>query len=253
MEAAWRGNVEQFAICYPEDESVLPKDFTILPYMERSVLDLATFKTKHRKLPLFVDMLDALYKNSDADYFIQTNADIGLMPHFYDAVRRIIETGYDAFCINKRCISSHYTDVKDLPLMYSELGVAHNGYDCFVFRRELYPDFKLGNVCMGTPWSETTLAASMLTYARNMVVFKNSHLTFHIGDRRSWMQLHDYRQHNTEEFCSVMLELIKAAPHILHHPVIQWLLAKLRLEIQPHYARQCHQINSFSSLLTLTG
>ncbi len=68
------------------------------------MLDCGRFAVP-RKLPLIKDILGRLYDASDAEYFIYTNVNIGLMPNFYVAVNAIIESGYDAFVINRRTIS----------------------------------------------------------------------------------------------------------------------------------------------------
>jgi hypothetical protein len=61
-----------------------------------------------------------------------------------------IGEGYDAFVINRRDIPGIYSSVTDIPLMYAEIGTPHKGYDCFVFKRELHPKFKLGAVHVGS-------------------------------------------------------------------------------------------------------
>ena len=234
-------DVELFATTYPEDESAVPEGFTKTKHLDRSIQDIREFPMR-RKLPLFKDILDRLYESTEADYLIQTNVDIGLMPHFYASIARFINLGYDAFLINKRIISPYYRTVDQIPDMWSELGTDHNGYDCFVFRRELYPNFHMGNNCMGIPWSETSLAANMVAFAKNCRVFKQVHLTFHIGDSRTWMQQDDYRRFNTEEFCNVLTYLVNSGYDITHHEIISWLLKKLRYEMKADYPKVCHDL-----------
>jgi len=189
-------------------------------------------------------MLDRLYEESDADYFIQTNADICLQPYFYELVKDLIEGGNDSFCITKRILPEK---LKDAPLsvLYSTMGGPHAGHDCFVFRRELYPKLILGDICMGTPWSETTLIASLIAYADNFTAFNNAHVTFHIGDRRIWLghEYNDYRIHNTEEFVKVLNILKKEKPKIMEHPVIKVQMQKLHNELHGYrnetYSKDC--------------
>ena len=104
------------------------------------------------------DILDRLYAASDADYFIYTNVDIALMPHFYTAVTQLIETGVDAMVINRRTIAKSPSDPAHLPLMWAQVGEKHPGYDCFVFRRDAYPNFDLGTACIGANWIGRVLA-----------------------------------------------------------------------------------------------
>ncbi len=233
-----------FATFYSEDEEIVPSWMINTYPLERSALDLQKFGIP-RKLPLFKDILQRLYDTSDADYFIQTNADIGLMPHFYVLVKDLIDAGHDAFCINKRILPEKFKD-ENLSVMWSTIGELHAGHDCFVFRRELWPLMNLGDIVMGTPWSETTLIANLVAYAKNFKVFKNAHATFHLGDRRIWLghEYNDYRILNTNEFARILKKLSKRNKKILKHETIQYLLYKLEMEVTGYsnevYSDDCH-------------
>ena len=235
--------VELVATFYPEDKNMVADGFIQTVPLERSALDLQEFGIP-RKLPLFKDILQRLYDTSDADYFIQTNADIGLMPHFYILVKDLIDKGHDAFCINKRILPEEFKD-RGLSVMWSTIGESHAGHDCFVFRRELWPLMNLGNIVMGTPWSETTLITNLVAYAKNFTVFKNAHATFHLGDKRIWLghELNDYRILNTNEFARILKKLSKRNKKILKHETIQYLLGKLEQEVLGYsketYSKDC--------------
>ena len=222
--------VEPIATFYPEDENVCIGFIKTEP-LEASALDIQEFKIP-RKLPLFKDILQRLHDISDADYFIYTNADICVMPHFYVLIKDLVEKGHDAFCINKRIIPEELKD-EGLPVMYSHLGIPHAGFDCFVFRRELQPLFSLGNACVGVPWGETTLAANLVALAKNFTVFRDQHTTFGIGDRRGWLPhaFNDYRVLCTNEFARILKKLSKRNKKVLKHKEIQYLLGKLKSEV----------------------
>jgi hypothetical protein len=193
---------------YPEDRALVPEWFQPTPDLERSILDIGTFR-KERRLPLLVDILNRLYTAApDADYLIYTNVDIGLMPYFYTAVKHMTEIGYDAFVINRRTIGKEHYDVQKLDLMYCEIGEKHPGYDCFVFKKSLYPTFKLGTACVGANWIGRVLIVNLICHADNFRIFDNSHLTFHIGDERSWQDpaLNDLHEHNEKELHKILLE-----------------------------------------------
>ncbi len=200
--------VDLLAIGYPEDQSIMPEGFIALSPFTRSVLDVATFN-KQRNLPLLADIIDSLYKGSEADYCIYTNVDIGLQPNFYLAVLEIIEQGTDAFVINRRTISNRYTSVDELPQMWAEAGKPHRGWDCFIFARSLIPNFKLGNICVGMPRVGLALVANLVTYSRRFAEFREAHLTFHIGDDRKGKapELSDYHEHNTRELMGILSAL----------------------------------------------
>ncbi len=173
-------NVDLFAIAYQEDGPAMPDTFIRLPDLDGSVLDLATF-TKKKKLPLIRDILTALYTSTNSEWLIYTNADICLMPQFYSAVAAMIAEGHDAILINRRRISKQYDSVQQLPMMYSEIGGPHPGYDCFVFHRSLFEKFVLDNICIGVPFIEVSLLHNFIAFATNLKHADDLHLTFHIG------------------------------------------------------------------------
>ena len=234
--------IDLCAVYYPEDECMVADGFRKLRPLGNSISNLRSFMV-NRKLPLFKDILDRVYNETDADYIIQTNCDIILMPHFYEFVLRLIEKGSESIIINKRCVPAIYRDVKDLPEVLSEIGSAHNGYDCFVYPRAKYKDFVIGDICMGTPWSETTLAVSMAAYC-NLTVLRNAIVTKHIGDTRTWLasNLTDYRQHNAEQFAKVAFQIAKDKPDILKDSVVRWMAFKMKYELQPHWCQECHDL-----------
>ncbi len=192
--------VAQYTAQYPEDHPIIPDSFIRTPDLDRSILDFGSFQVP-RKLPLIGDILGRLYNASDAEYFIYTNVDIALMPNFYVAVNEIIDAGYDAFIINRRTLPPHYRSVSELPIMYTDIGQSHPGYDCFIFRRECVPRFLLGNVCIGAPKIGVVLAANLICFAKRFKEHANVHLTFHIGNDLSWQNpvLNDYFIHNKNE------------------------------------------------------
>ena len=233
--------IGHYACIYPEDEEILPDNFFRTKDLKQSVLDYGKFGIE-RRLPLFADILDRLYEASDAEYFIQTNADISLMPHFYHVVRGLISIGHESFCINKRIIPEGYHSISEIPFMYSEIGDMHAGLDCFVFPRKAYPKFKMGKVCMGTPWSEATLATSMALHTANFTVFKTLHATFHIGDSRVWRpsEFRDYRVYNMTEYCKLLKKLKKKNVLLLKNAIVKNFLNKIQQEAESGvYPEEC--------------
>lgn len=203
--------IDLYAIQFHDESRIpLPDIFQRTPDLTRSVADIKTFKQR-KKLPLIKDILDTLYESSQAQYLIYTNVDIALQPYFYKAVGMFIQEGYDAFVINRRTITDKYTTVEQIPFMYAQSGESHKGYDCFIFKRELYSKFKLGTICIGTAWIGRALLANMATYAAKYREFRNEHLTFHIGDPCTWRNetFHDYFQHNLDEYHTVFQQLEK--------------------------------------------
>ena len=205
MRVARRFAAEQVAVelhtaQFAEDGPVVPNDFQRTPDLTRSVLEGRTF-LHPRRLPLLADILHRLYEGTDASYLIYTNVDIGLQPFFYVAIHRFIEAGYDAFAINRRTIEDTFRGAEDLPLMYASQGRPHPGWDCFVFRRDAFPRYDLGDVCVGAPRSGLVLLANLIAQADRFQVFRHAHLTFHCGDDRPWYGPSGaaYAAHNTRE------------------------------------------------------
>lgn len=173
-------DVNLFSTSYPEDHDIIPDYFKKAQNLDRSVRDIAAF-TKKKKLPFIKDILDRLYRATDAEWLIYTNADIALMPQFYKAAAQFIRDGHDAILINRRRISRRYHLPSELPIMYSDLGASHPGYDCFIFHRDLLPRFILDDICIGVPFIEVSLLHNIITAAANLKHVDDMHLTFHIG------------------------------------------------------------------------
>jgi hypothetical protein len=174
-------SVELLTAQFPQDHAAIPDDFRATPDLQRSVRDVWQ-DASLPPLPLIADILQRLYENSEAEYLIYTNLDIAVQPHFYEAVSNFIRSGHDAFIINRRRLPGHYRDIAELPLMYADKGKSHPGFDCFVFRRELFPQFQLGNVCIGIPFIEILMGQNLFCHALNFKLFDQEHLTFHIGE-----------------------------------------------------------------------
>lgn len=199
--------VDQFAAYFPEDEEMVPSYFQKTKPLERSIRDVCRAPGL-RKLPMIKDILDRLYEASQAEYFIYTNVDIALLPHFYLSVAGIIEQGYDAFIINRRTIEKKFCRPDEIPRMFSQAGQVHPGSDCFVFKRDLYPRFKLGDIAVGCYFFGLTMRANLAAYAGKFEHSRNLHLTFHIGDDRIWQDFGADAAHNSNELEKIFAALM---------------------------------------------
>ncbi len=191
-----------FSAQYAEDTEIIPEYFQKSPNLENTIQI-----NGKKKLPLIKDILSRLYQNSNAEYMIYTNTDIIVLPQFYEVVAKIIEQGYDAFIINRRRIPKIYNSVNDLPFIYSDIGKSHPGFDCFVFKRELFPKFILGEICVGIPFVEATLMHNLFAYAEKCKLFDGLHLTTHIGMDVMPKRDEKYYWHNRKEFEKIKKEL----------------------------------------------
>jgi hypothetical protein len=188
---------------YPEDHSIIPLWFSKTPDLARSVADEHRF-TVHRKLPILADLLDRLYTSSDAPYLIYTNVDIIVHPTFYIEVARRIESGLDAFMINRRRVPDIYSSVDQLPAIFADRGAPHPGFDCFVFHRRLYPRFCLGRVCVGIPFIEITFSQNLFCHATRCALFADDFLTFHVGMEVFKPRDPEYFAFNKAEFWAIV-------------------------------------------------
>lgn len=220
--------VDLCSVCFAEDEGIAGAPFRALPPLTRSVLDVGRFEIP-RKLPLLADIIGAARAGSDADFCIYTNVDIGLMPSFYLTVQALIERGHDALVINRRTVVASFQSPGELPLVYAEIGEPHPGFDCFVFRREAAASFTLGDACIGAPWVGRVLLLNMLAQSHNLGYLPAAHLTFHLGDDRSWMnpRLGDYAAHNLAEL-ERLANRLEAQGRMPIHPLTPAVLEPLR-------------------------
>ena len=200
--------VSLYTTQYEEDKDVIPAGFEILNNLQQSVLDINP-ELKGKKLPLIADILKMLEHNTTAKYLIYTNADIGLMPYFYEYVANQIQKGHDAIVINRRRLLSHHKKVEDLPLIYADLGASHPGFDCFIFTRELLQKFILAEICVGVPFIGVTLVHNIFSFADNALFVPNQHLTFHLGVNVLASRSNAFYKHNRSEFFTKVQPVLK--------------------------------------------
>jgi hypothetical protein len=217
--------IELYSAQFSEDSPIIPEYFSKTSSLNCSITDLKNFQ-KNRKLPLLKDILDRLYEASNSDCLIYSNIDIALMPSFYVSVAKIIEQGYDAFIINRRTISDRYKTVNQIPLMYSELGEPHPGYDCFIFSKNAYSKYQLNHVFLGVPPVGTALAINLICNATKFEEFKDLHLTFHLGDNGSWQRddCREYLNFNQEETNNIIRHYLQKN-QLANHEIIDNYLA----------------------------
>ncbi|MCB9234520.1 MAG: hypothetical protein H6581_22890 [Bacteroidia bacterium] len=205
-EAEGKISVQLLSVQFPEDHAIIPPYFTCTPDLERSVLDVGHF-TVPRKYPLIGDLLERLYTHSTAEYLIFTNVDIGVQPHFYTRVNEIIEAGHEAFIINRRRIPAIYPTPDHLDAIYADRGKSHPGFDCFVFKRDIYPRFVLENVCVGIPFIGILTAQNLFAFGKNFKLFDREYLTFHLGMEVFKFRDNEFFRHNQREFWKAIAKL----------------------------------------------
>jgi hypothetical protein len=211
-KAAQEMDITLYTVSYPEDEDIIPGFFKKLPALNRTVHDFGRFDNT-KKLPLLKDILDRLYQHSQAEFFIYSNVDIALMPEFYLEIGKIIESGYDAFAVNRCTINDTYTRIEDIPRTREEVmqnSEPHPGFDCFIFRRSAYSNYILGTACVGGNWIGRVLLGNMMAFAGRFLVFEDKKMTFHLGDERCWNKPrhNPFNRHNEEQMIEILEVLL---------------------------------------------
>lgn len=198
-------DVQLYATTFEDECQLTPSGFITAPPLSRSVQDFGI--PDSRRLPLIQDIIGNLFHSSQSDFFVYSNVDIALVPIFYIAVQSLIERGFDAFTITRRTIESAYAE-KDIPILCAQVGKPHPGFDCFVFSRQMVPQLKLGKICIGASGIGKALILNFNSIAENFAVFKNLHLTFHLGDDQVWKsrQYEGAALHNERELQTLLRE-----------------------------------------------
>lgn len=200
-------NVELLSAQFEEDVSAVPVEFKKTSHLQNSVLDYHSFKEKI-KLPLLFDILERLYKESDAEYLIYSNVDIGLYPDFYIRVNEFINQGSTSFIINRRRLSSKYTNTSQLNQIYNDKGKSHPGFDCFIFHRDLFPKLKLKGICIGVPFIEISFSQNLFALSNKFKLYDTEFLTFHIGEEIFKKRVpKEYFHYNKKQFWKIVPEL----------------------------------------------
>ncbi|MAT90654.1 MAG: hypothetical protein CMC35_08165 [Flavobacteriaceae bacterium] len=197
--------VTQVTTQYEEDRDRIPNHLTVLPNLERSIMDVGTFQ-KQRKLPLIQDILNAaVAADPSADYIIYTNVDIALLPHFYAFVHEQLQQGHDALIINRRTISNEY-DLDSLVSAYSAVGEKHPGYDCFVIPTACVAQLQLGDISIGANWIGRAFYANLVAVTQRPKIYTDEHVTFHIGEDGAWLvsDFSEFDLHNKKELYAIM-------------------------------------------------
>lgn len=226
-------DVELCAVNFPEDDEIVPPFFGSRKHLERSVLDVNRFSIP-RKLPLIKDILDRATVATEAEYIIYSNVDIAVVPHFYLSLASIANEGWDAFMITRRTLSKDYTAASEIWRMYADIGDQHPGNDCFIFRREDYVHYDLGEACIGARGFAKVLGINLIIHAERFQHFKNLHLTFHIGDDRIWSgdKYADYSKHNLNVAREVFHRHHQKLSKVMGNPLIDRWVSKLTPELR---------------------
>jgi hypothetical protein len=197
--------VEVLAPVFPADLAAVEAPAKPLPVLHRDVQDVRKIQPP-RHFPFIRDLLRTATRDGTGDYAIYTNIDIALQPHFYTAldamIRKLPPDQQMTFAgtINRRTIGDEFTGPEQLEAMYKAPSAAHPGADCFVFPRAWIPRLHLAHLCIGTRYFDSVLILNLDALCGfKFQWLRDEHLTFHIGDDRSWVSRVDYDEFNLRE------------------------------------------------------
>jgi len=196
----------------PGDEAYSAEHFDRTFQLQRSAHDVKAFGTE-RPLPLLFDILGGA-KDSGGDFVVFTNVDICPVPHFYQSIEGLLNRGFDALVINRRTITGWPVDPGLIDLMAMDPGRPHEGYDCFVFRREALAQFVTNHAVVGTGGVMQSLIYNLVATSQRLLFLGDVHLTYHLGDDKVWAAPHlrDYVEHNWTEAIGTLHRLTAANP-----------------------------------------
>ncbi len=186
-------DVDLIAVKHKDEDIAIPAGFRWAPPIETYAwqhFDALRDVEPRKPLPRIADIFSSLYEASDADYFIMTNADIGLLPWFYLRVANLIREGYDGMAINRRDLPKEYEglllDESRLELMFMLEGQRHGGFDCFVLARNTVPKLDFGNVFVGFPPVGKVINTQIERNCSRYLWLRDGGFTFHLGNDRIW-------------------------------------------------------------------
>jgi hypothetical protein len=227
--------IELLAVKHQAEQVSLPAGFRFAPDLDRyawEVLDSLSALSFRRPLPLLQDILARFYETSDADYFIFTNLDIGLMPNFYIRVSQLIEQGHDALYINRRDLPKENAGIQidhhTLDHAYTLEGLKHPGLDCFVFKRNILPALNVGNVFVGYPPLGQVLKTQIDRHSQDPIWITDEKLTFHLGRDKRWNKNDDpYYVENLKQAQGLYVDQFSARKPKFYRGIVKKIKALL--------------------------
>lgn len=184
-------DIKLYSVNYPEDDEIIPEYFIKLPHLKKSTISEFPKIANNRKLPIIQEIFNSILKNSDADYIIFTNTDIGVQKNFYKKVNKfIIKDNLKSFIINRRDIpkfkdGKRLTE-KDFDFIYNEKGTKHPGRDCFIMHRKLLEKINMNLMFTAFPPWGYTLYQCLKKIDKKIYEYTNEYLTFHLGTDMAW-------------------------------------------------------------------
>lgn len=185
--------VKLIAATFTDEAHATPVGFAASPTLVTKASDLKEFR-RPRPLPLIREIMaspEVRNGSCESDVIVYSNCDIAVMPFFYQFIGQEMgsQGGPDAMIANRRTISPLATapkDYSDLVSCFLQCGTKHAGCDCFALSREILERFDFGDCFIGNEWFDRSFMINIVAHARQPRYLEDVHLTFHLGDDRSW-------------------------------------------------------------------
>jgi len=171
-----------------EKKQRLPSEFRLAPPLSNNTN--AAFGC-HRSLPFARDLLLTLEALApDADFYVMTNSDICVTPHFYlDLASANRQDGFTGLNVLKviipaQCDGTPLSENRSKALHYAEtLPQTHPGSDCFMWEARRTHDVieRIGDVFFGWPPLGSALHNAIRAVSSKFRVVRGEHWTYHIG------------------------------------------------------------------------
>lgn len=208
---------------FDEDVEIIPEFFHQTKNLDHCIQDDPRFSNE-KKLPYLHEIFERVLSSSEADYIIYSNVDIGLYPNFYLSIKREIEKGYDAICVNRNTLVPLDNNFQ-LEDIYSLRGMPHEGIDCFVIKRDIVERLILKGSIIGTGPVGLVIAVNLLALSNKYKWITEGNFTFHIGDDKSWLSKEVSKEsllyYSFEELNNITRELLEISQDELKSKVIE--------------------------------
>src|SRR5690606_22501294 len=106
---------------------------------------------------------------------IYSNADISPQPHFYLAIKDMLENQCDALAIKLQPSSNRILKGKASPP--DQLG-SQGAYCCFIFTVDMCKKFILDDVCTGAPLADEVLLANIMAFSSKFALVEKGDLDY---------------------------------------------------------------------------
>lgn len=171
-----------------EKKQKLPSAFHLAPPLSNNTN--AAFGCQ-RSLPFARDLMLTLEAHApDADFFVMTNSDICVTPHFYiDLANANRQDGFTGLNVLKVMIPAHcdgkpLSENRSKALHFAEtLPQTHPGSDCFMWEAQKTRDVinLIGDVFFGWPPLGSALHNAIRSVSSKFRIVRGEHWTYHIG------------------------------------------------------------------------